>query len=339
MTGGRRRATLQQIAAGSGVSLSTASRALRGDVAVAPGTRERVLAVAAELGFQPNTLARSLKSGAPSAMLALVVPDVTDPFYADIAAGAQDAALAHGYTIMLGCHDEDGAACERILAQMVGFRPAAVIVVPVKGEAGPAMLAEARLGTPVVLLDRPAGNLESHLIITNNEEAMATLVAGLLEQGARSFAVVSREAEMWTQQARLASLRRVLSAVPGATLETVISTGTGERFDAEALRRALQGASGVTAVVGLSVPPLIRAIRATQGLPARPLYGCFDIHPLFDLMGVTVSAVAQDAHLMGRQAVLWALRSLGAITPDSGLLEGEPLILPASAPQFYGGLQ
>ncbi|MBV9172464.1 MAG: LacI family DNA-binding transcriptional regulator [Chloroflexi bacterium] len=100
----RGRPTMRQISAIAGVSPSTVSRILSGAdfrVPIAADTRERVLKVVADLGYTPNPLARALR-GARSALLGLIVRDVSDPFFALMIEAITSEARRRGYGVILG---------------------------------------------------------------------------------------------------------------------------------------------------------------------------------------------------------------------------------------------
>src|SRR4051794_37521152 len=96
-------ATLRDVAAQAGVSISVASRILNDDpqVRARADTRERVLTAATSLGYAPNVAGRSLRK-ARSHLLALVVPDVTNATFSDLTRGVEDEALHRGYSLLLG---------------------------------------------------------------------------------------------------------------------------------------------------------------------------------------------------------------------------------------------
>ena len=91
--------TLMDVAERAGVSKSTVSNVIRGTTMVAEGTRLRVERAIAETGYHPNAIARSLKARTSSA-IGIVVPDLTNPFYAQLAVGVERAANALGYAVL-----------------------------------------------------------------------------------------------------------------------------------------------------------------------------------------------------------------------------------------------
>ena len=108
------RPTLADVAALAGVSLKTASRAMNEEYGVAQPTAERVFAAARELGFRPNRLAQSLAGGGPSAVVGLLIPDVSDPFVAGVV-GAVEAVLAtRDLQLITASHGNDAARQHKI---------------------------------------------------------------------------------------------------------------------------------------------------------------------------------------------------------------------------------
>src|SRR5450432_1004724 len=98
--------TIKDVARESGVNISTVSRALNDEYGVHPDTREHVIAVANRLKYRPNRVARSLVTGR-SHTLALIVSDIRNPFFAEVARGAEDAARAGGCDLILCNSDLD----------------------------------------------------------------------------------------------------------------------------------------------------------------------------------------------------------------------------------------
>ncbi len=93
-------ATIQDVARQARVSIATVSRVLNGGAPVSQVTRGRVLQVVADLGFQPNALARALHQKRTRSV-GLLVPDISNPYYPELARGVEDAACDHGYSVVI----------------------------------------------------------------------------------------------------------------------------------------------------------------------------------------------------------------------------------------------
>ncbi len=98
--------TLRDVAGKAGVSVKTVSRVINNQGEISDSTRLHVLGVINELGYKPNTLARSLVSG-KSSTVALIIPQITDPFFPEVMLGVEAVARAHGYNVFLCNTDDD----------------------------------------------------------------------------------------------------------------------------------------------------------------------------------------------------------------------------------------
>ncbi|MGL5799639.1 MAG: LacI family DNA-binding transcriptional regulator, partial [Plesiomonas sp.] len=94
-------ATMKDVAQLAGVSTATVSRALMNPDKVSTATRQRVEKAVVEVGYSPNSLARNLRRN-ESKTIVVIVPDISDPFFADVIRGIEEAATAQGYLVLLG---------------------------------------------------------------------------------------------------------------------------------------------------------------------------------------------------------------------------------------------
>jgi LacI family transcriptional regulator len=102
----RKRVTIEDVARAAGVSRQTVSRAINDMGEISPQTRARVLRIAEEMGYRPSGIARGLATRR-TRTLGLVVPDVANPFFSDVARGAEHVAYTAGYNVFLCNTDED----------------------------------------------------------------------------------------------------------------------------------------------------------------------------------------------------------------------------------------
>ena len=146
-------AGMKDVASLAGVAVGTVSNVLNHPDLVRPLTRARVEAAMEQLGFIPNGSARQLRAGR-SRCLGLVVLDVTNPFFTEVARGAEDYAQAAGYAVILCNSDEADDKERRYLRVLEEQRVRGILITPVHGRA-PELRRIRERGTPVVLLDRP----------------------------------------------------------------------------------------------------------------------------------------------------------------------------------------
>ncbi|MEQ1768307.1 MAG: LacI family DNA-binding transcriptional regulator [Devosia sp.] len=124
------RPTIIDVAALAGVSKSTVARALSGGGEIDPGTREKVLIAARTAGYERNHLAVGMRSGR-SGMLGMIIPDIANPFWAEIARGAQDRAAEYGTSLLVFSSDWDHAREARHLQTLRQARIDGVVINPV----------------------------------------------------------------------------------------------------------------------------------------------------------------------------------------------------------------
>jgi LacI family transcriptional regulator len=151
-----RSAGIKDVARLAGVSVGTVSNVLNRPDRVSDATRTRVQAAMAELRFVRNESARALRAGR-SRTVGVVVLDVANPFFTDVAAGVEEVAEAHGAMTVLCNSGQDAGRERRYLDQLVEQRVLGILVTPVDG--GGQRLSEVReRGVPVVLVDRAAAD-------------------------------------------------------------------------------------------------------------------------------------------------------------------------------------
>jgi LacI family transcriptional regulator len=151
---------MRDVALRAGVSLKTVSRVINEEPGVAAATAERVTVAIAELGFQRNDLARSLRQGRTSSTLGLVIEDVANPFYSAIAQAVESAASARGFMLITASCEEDPGRERELVQALLRRRVDALLLVPASRDH--AYLArETADGTPVVFLDRPPAGLDA----------------------------------------------------------------------------------------------------------------------------------------------------------------------------------
>lgn len=299
-----RRPTLKDIARAAGVSPSTAARALSKQGYVGEAANKRVLAAADRLGYVPHVLARSLRQQV-SRSVGVLVSDLRNPFYADLASGIGRQARARGYTMMLS---EDGGTAEEQMEAaraFVSMRVAGVIVTPVTAEVSDYLL---RQHIPVVEADRQfaAGRCDS--VIVDNMAASQRLSEHLISLGHRRIALLIDETDWTTGRERFRGYQESLAA-SGIPADPALKISVGS--DVGAARKAavdvLARRDRPTAVFSANNVLAEGVWRAAQDLglriPADLSLVSFDDAPWMSMVTPGVTAVVQDAHALGEAAI------------------------------------
>lgn len=181
-------ATIKDVAKRAGVSVSTASIALSGKGPVSEATRRRVLEAARALDYRPNAIAQSLVTRR-TRTVGLVLADITDPYFHEIAKGVEKALSASGYALILA--DTDGSASKerRSLEVFESQRVAGVILASsgTKGEAHPLV----RQHSPFAVVTVGRHRSQIPFVAVDNAKAAAQAVAHLVETGTSRIAFVA----------------------------------------------------------------------------------------------------------------------------------------------------
>jgi LacI family transcriptional regulator len=299
-----RRPTIREVANAAGVSRSTASRALSGNGYVARPVRDRVREVARALGYVPDATARHLRQQA-SQSIGVLVSDLSNPFYAGLAAGISQEARKRQYTMMLaddgGLPEVEAEAAETFVA----LRVAGVIVTPLSAEVS-TYLTGHRI--PVVEVDRRFAAGSCDAVLVDNQSAAQTLTAHLLELGHRRIAVVIDEMHWTTGRDRLAGYRSAFAAA-GVPVDDSLVVNAG--WDVDAARIEIQKLLGrpdaptaLFAANNLLAEAVWRvADELNLSIPEQLSLVSFDDVAWMSLVRPGVTAVAQDAVALGGAAL------------------------------------
>lgn len=233
---------LQDVANKAGVSVKTVSNVVTGHVHVAPATRERVQAAIDTLGYRPNLSARNLRRGR-SGLIALALPELDSPYFAELARFVVQAAEEHGLTVLV---DQTDGLADRERLVMAGFRSHLIdglIMSPVG--LGSTEIAEHDGKIPLVLLGEKVGAGSADHIAIDNIAAAREATEHLLALGRRRVGVVGDQPDS-PAGSGVARLRRrgyeqALRAHGIAPDPTLIADvpSFGRRQGAEATRRLL----------------------------------------------------------------------------------------------------
>ena len=346
--GKRARVTLHEVAEAAGTSRSTASRALGGHGYVAEHIRERVREAADRLGYVPDVSARTLK-GRSSRVVGLLVSDLRNPFYAQLAAGVEQTLSAAGYQVVLvDDHGSEERAADGARA-FLAMRADGVLLAPV-GRPATEVLVEH--GTPVVEVDRRSGVRGCDAVAIDSEAGSRGAVEHLLELGHREIAVVVDETKWATGKDRLKGYRAALreAGVPYSrkrVLDLDLGLGPagpddGRRDAAAAVGALLDANPGATALFAANnvVAELIWQELKRRGcsVPAERSLVSFDDQTWMHMVEPELTAVRQPVYDMGRRAAGMLLERVerGPGRTQTHILQPELVVRGSTAPPRQG---
>lgn len=320
--------TVHDVARHAGVSIATVSRALNDRSRISAATRDRVLRVAAELGYHPNDLARGL-AGMATRTIALLLPDITNPFFPELVKGVQTVADQRGHLLLM-CHNADDEA--KAIADLVLLRRKRVDGILLVASTLPGVgVVAASAGIPTVVLDRRVPGLDADLVTVDHRAGARLGVEHLLGLGHRRIAHLTGPAGVVSSQERCEGWREaLLAAGVDPAPELVVHGDFTEDGGYAAGRELITRGGGITAVFAandLAAIGLLRALtEAGLRVPHDVSVVGFDGVHLAAYTSPKLTTVAQPIFDLGRTAAELLLDRLAAApAPDA---EPKTLVLP-----------
>ncbi len=241
--------TLKDIARITGLDVSTVSRSLSGSYGVHPETREKVLAIARELNYRPNRLARGLATGR-SHTVGLVISDIRNPYFTELARGAEDAAYAAGYDLVLCNSDLHPEKQMEYVRSLLEKRVAGIIMNSVSTLSPEHQEELASSRVPVVLLNSPPGGSPFSTVLADNFEGGFLAGNYLVGLGHRLIGHLTGPRQHGNLTERVKGFLKAINSAPADVTPLVIYGQQTFSGGTEMMEKLLAKQPGVTAVFG-----------------------------------------------------------------------------------------
>jgi len=312
---------MKDIAQDLGVSVVTVSKVLRNHSDIGAETRERVLKRMKELNYQPNLAARALVTG-KTYSIGLVVPDLTHPFFSQVAKGLTRVLRKKGYGLLIACSEEDPQLERQEIESLLSRRVDALVIASAQWTVESFRHIEERQ-TPYVLIDRSFLGLAANFVGIDDTGAGAMATEHLIEAGCKRVAHI-RGTDISTAMGRLEGYRQALArhnrrVVP----EYVVSAGQddagSEVWGYKAMKKLLALKERPDGVFCYNDPMALGAMEAIHEAGLRipeeiAVIGCGNL--LYsEHLRVPLSSVDQNSIEMGERAARLALSLLEAGVP------------------------
>ncbi|WP_436791654.1 LacI family DNA-binding transcriptional regulator [Yinghuangia sp. YIM S10712] len=311
--------TIYDVAKAAGVAASTVSRALTRPGRVGAATAAHVRQVAADMGYKANPLGPGLRTGRTS-MLALVVSDVTNPFYAEIIRGAQSAASEAGFILVLVNAQESGRIERENLERALPTIEGVILAGTRMSDSAIGVMAKQR---PVVVLNRDVPGVPG--VVLDNAEGARAAVEHLVSLGHRSLTYVAGPEASWVDGVRWHNLRQAAADLGCRATRTGprAPTVAGGREAADALR-----GTPPTAIVAYNDQLAIGLMLALQNRGVRvpedtSIVGFDNVYPA-QIVTPGLTTVAAPLRAQGRAAA----NALLAARENPEAVAGKPRTLP-----------
>ncbi len=297
-----RSTTMADVAKLAGVGKMTVSRLLSGSAKVSKETADRVHRAIRMLNYQPNELARSLRS-VHSRTIALILPYLYDPFFAMCAHAVSTVATQHGYSVLITTSDEK-ADVERVQASsMMRRRIDGLIIIPAPHGDG-YLRGNEFSRVHVVTMDRPTPESRFDSVVVNNRGGARAGVTHLIGHGHRRIAFLGLNKALFTMQARYAGYREAM-AKSGLQAESYIEC-TSEEATVTTVHSLLTESKPPTALFAannLTMRYLLHAVSVLRiHVPDQIGLAGFDDFDIADVLEPALTVVRQPVYQIGEMA-------------------------------------
>ncbi len=295
---------INDVAKHAGVSSITVSRVINNSSYVSEATRKKVDDAIAELGYVPNKLASGLRSKR-SDTLALVITDITNPFFTLIARGVEDVASAAGYTVFFCNTDESEEKEINYSNILVQQQVDGVLLVPACSSPKSVRFLD-KNKIPVVLIDRSVPEIQKDIVRCNSEEGAYNLVKLMTELGHKNIVMISGPKGVSTSDDRVAGYYRAMKDAGLDSFNKVLYGSFTQASGYDLTNQALTLDPSPTALFGannfLSIG-ILKALRDSgKNVPDDIAVVGFDDLPVTMVVNPFLTVAAQPAYEMGKKA-------------------------------------
>lgn len=299
------RVTIKDISKIVGVSYATVSRALNNYPEVNEDTKKRIIKVANEMGYQPNAIAQGLVKN-ETKTIGLMIPDITNPFFPEVAIGVEEAASEAGYTVFLVNTNWDEKR-ELDSFNVLSQKQIDGLIIAPSSENSKHLEKILHRGIKIVFLGRRLYYKNSASVIIDNEIGMYKAVEYLIKKGHKNIVFLGGKKELSVNQERLNGYKNALKIYGLETNEELIKFDYFKREGGYHLTKHLIESDLIfSAIVNVNDLLAIGAIQAIKEkgllIPSDVAVIGFDDIELASLPEIQLSTVAQPKYEMGKLA-------------------------------------
>ena len=292
--------TLADVASIAGVSIKTASRVLNDSINVAPETAEKVRLAAAQVGYRSNRIARELRGGSLSNLIGMVISDLANPFYAGLAAGAEERLSEAGLDLIIATARDDAQREKVLIESLLERRVRGLLIVP-SGEDYSYLTIERKRGYSFVFVDRPAAYLDTDTVLVDNQGGIATCLDQLLLDKCEKIAIIADTLNIWTASERIEGFKKACLSRGVDQKNVHIVTGIHTTEEAKAATLSLLGSTsridGIIATNDLIAMGVGEVIHEEKSSIRVVSFDDFQSADLFD-----IKSLDHDPQKLGRLA-------------------------------------
>lgn len=327
--------TIYDIAKKANVSPMTVSRVINKSPSIKESTRLKVEEAIRELDYVPNKQARSLTSK-ETRMVALVIPDISNPFFTNIARGAEDKALQLGYQLILGNTDENPAKESQYMNMLMSTGVDGVLIVPSGDESAGNVKKLVKRSIPFVYVDRTIRKVPADSISGDNLQTTRQLVQHLIGLGHEKIALINGPATLSNARERVQAFLETLQLAgiepnPAYLIETHFKQDNLDEIISKLI--SLSGGERPTAIVAANNFIGVNTLRALRALrirvPEDMAVTCFDdpdMIPDYNPFLTVAKQPAYDMGFLGMQLLVERIQGSAPAAPRRIVLPSELIV-------------
>jgi len=325
--------TIRDVARLSGVSPMTVSRVINDSERVSPETRKRVEDAISELGYVPSRLARGL-SRQRTGTLAVIVPDVANPFFTAVVRAAEEVARRADYHVIL-CDTRADLSVERdVIEELIAHRVEGIVIAPVSDRSAAHLRRLAAFGVPFVLIDRTIPGVDCDVVLGDSSGGARQLVDHLVSLGHRRIGFIVELDDVSTARDRRAGYEAALNAAGIAFDPALVAHAAPDPSGGTAgMAKLLELEERPTAVFTVNNLVALGAIEAVRAagleVPDDVALVCFDDIEYASRLYPFLTAMEQPAQTfgtLGTQLLLERIEGRGPERRHEVVLPGEFII-------------
>lgn len=309
-----KRVSLKDIAAKVGVSTALVSYVLNGqekEKRVGKEVVEKIRKAADEMNYQPNQIARSLRKGTTST-IGLIVADIANPFFGQLARIIEDEASRHNYVVILGSSDESWRKSASLTEIFLNRQVDGFILVPSEGDH---ILVQslAQRNIPLVLIDRHFPEIDTDFVVLDNQKATYEATLRLIDKGCRKIKMVAYHSSLSHMNERIKGYRDAMyerNLNQFAKVEEVETRTMQMANRMDDIIRNTDNEALIFATNTLSIAGLYAIQRNNIQVPNDLLVIGFDGNEAFDFFSPPITFIEQPLLEIGRQAVNAVLKQI-----------------------------
>ncbi|MGE0033634.1 MAG: LacI family DNA-binding transcriptional regulator [Pseudothermotoga sp.] len=287
-----------------GVNVSTVSRALNGKPGVSEELRKKILELAKAKGYSPDLAAVGLRKG-KTKIIGVLIPDVSNPFFAQILRGMERVFYPLGYHLLLCSTDENTEKEEENLRTLLSQRVEGILAAPTDSGGNRSTYKKiVDSNVPLVFFDRIVPGLETSYVITDNEGGVAELVRYVYEKGHRSLGVITLRSRSYTGKMRLSGILKCCDELGMLVKEEWILDGHSTQEGAyQAAKKLFQLEDRPTSLIVCNNLMMLGVMKAVKELnvkvPEDISVVSFDDSYWNEIFDPPITCVAQEPEQMG----------------------------------------